>query len=69
MCDPLNYATARWLRCDNPKKLSEFEKANQGSIAYDSTGKITFLALSQYWLSLAEKDWPDIEFAATSEHD
>jgi len=70
ICEPLNYATARWISCDeNPKKLAEFEKANQSCLAHDSTGKLAFMALSNYWLSLAEKDWPEITFANSSEHD
>jgi peptide chain release factor 3 len=68
ICDSLNYATARWIKCDNPKKLAEFEKANQACLAHDSSGNLAFLALSNYWLSLAENDWPDIEFARTCEH-
>ena len=40
----IDFATARWIECDDKKLLAEFEKKNQGNLAYDAEGNLTYLA-------------------------
>lgn len=60
--------TARWIVCDDEKKLEEFKKKNEINLALDSGGKLTYLAPTMVNLNLAIERWPDIEFIATREH-
>ncbi len=60
--------TARWIVCDDEKKLEEFKKKNEINLALDSGGKLTYLAPTMVNLNLAIERWSDIEFIATREH-
>ena len=60
--------TARWIYCDDSKKLEEFKNRNQENLAIDGGGHLTYLATSRVNLALAEERWPDITFAKTREH-
>ncbi|MCI5147534.1 MAG: peptide chain release factor 3, partial [Candidatus Electrothrix sp. AR3] len=64
----INYTLARWIRCDDPKKLKEFEARNQGSLAFDAEGYLTFLADGQWRLNHTAELFPDIAFHKTREH-
>ena len=66
--EPIDYATARWIRCDDRKKLEEFEKKNQGALAYDGEGDLAFLASSEWRLGHTMEQWPNITFLKTKEH-
>ncbi len=66
--EPVNVYTARWVDCDDPKKLQEFkDKAIEG-LAVDGGGHLTYLAPTRVNLSLMEERWPDVRFRATREH-
>jgi len=65
----IDYATARWVRCNDPKKLAGFEKANQANLAYDAEGNLTYLAPSEWRLGHVTERWPEVEFLKTREHD
>ncbi len=65
----VDYATARWVGSEDPKKLAEFEKKNQSSLAFDAEGNLSYLAPSEWRLGYVMEQWPDIEFAKTREHD
>ncbi|HKL48072.1 MAG TPA: peptide chain release factor 3 [Desulfuromonadales bacterium] len=64
----VEYATARWVDCDDPKRLEEFEKKNQGNLAEDAEGNLTYLASSEWRLGYVQEQWPDIVFLKTREH-
>ncbi|MFV1997136.1 MAG: peptide chain release factor 3 [Acidiferrobacterales bacterium] len=64
----VNINTARWITCDDEKKLEEFRHKNEINLALDSGGKLTYLAPTRVNLNLTIERWPDIEFIATREH-
>ncbi len=61
-------ATARWIRCDDPKKLEEFREKNAGNLAVDAAGQLVYLAPTRVNLQLAEERAPGVTFLATREH-
>ncbi len=63
-----NIFTARWVYCDDDKKLTEFRNKNEASLAIDGGGHLAYLASSRVNLQLAEERWPEITFAKTREH-
>ena len=60
--------TARWVYCDDDKKLAEFRARNEDSLALDGGGHLAYLASSRVNLQLAEERWPEVTFAKTREH-
>nr|WP_320049703.1 peptide chain release factor 3 [uncultured Desulfuromonas sp.] len=64
----VEYATARWVTCDDKKKMDEFEKKNRGQLARDAEGNLSFLASSEWRLQHTIEQWPDIIFHKTREH-
>jgi len=65
--DQANYATARWVNCDDRKRLTAFEGANQRNLALDPEGNLTYLAESEWKLEFVAKQWPEITFQKTRE--
>ena len=63
-----NLYTARWIYCDDEKKLEEFKNKNRENLATDGGGHLTYLASSRVNLALTEERWPQITFAKTREH-
>ena len=61
-------ATARWVHCDNAKKLEEFREKNAVNLALDAADQLVYLAPTRVNLQLAEERWPDVRFSATREH-
>ncbi len=66
--DPVNVNAARWVECDDEKKLDEFRKKNEQNLALDSSGSLTYLAPSRVNLDLTIERWPDVTFRDTREH-
>jgi len=66
--EPVNVHTARWVYCDDPRKLEDFRKKAAEHLSVDGGGYLTYLAPTRVNLSLMEERWPDIEFRATREH-
>ena len=66
--EPVNVFTARWVYCDDPRKLEEFRKKAAEHLSVDGGDYLTYLAPTRVNLSLMEERWPDIEFRATREH-
>ncbi|MDN3516182.1 peptide chain release factor 3 [Aquisalimonas lutea] len=66
--EPVNVNTARWVSCDDPKKLEEFRRKAGDNLAEDVAGNLTYLAPTKVNLDLTQERWPDIEFHATREH-
>ncbi len=64
----IDYATARWIGCGDKKKLEEFERKNQGNLAMDAEGNLSYLASSEWRLGHTAEQWPDIAFHKTREH-
>jgi len=65
--DGVSVTTARWVSCDDPKKLDEFRRKAFENLAEDGSGYLVYLATSRVNLALTEERWPDIRFSATRE--
>jgi len=68
MYEPVNVYTARWVYCDDERKLEEFRRKAAEHLSVDGGDHLTYLAPTRVNLSLMEERWPDIEFRATREH-
>lgn len=68
MYEPVSVYTARWVGCEDAKKLEEFKRKAGDNLAIDGGGYLTYLAPTRVNLQLMEERWPDIEFRATREH-
>ena len=66
--EPVNVYTARWVYCDDPRKLEDFRKKAAEHLSMDGGGYLTYLAPTRVNLGVMEERWPDIEFRATREH-
>ncbi|MEM1110953.1 MAG: peptide chain release factor 3 [Pseudomonadota bacterium] len=66
--EPVNVYTARWVYCDDERKLEEFRKKAADQLSIDGGGHLTYLAPTRVNLSLMEERWPEIEFRSTREH-
>ncbi|MDX1823653.1 MAG: peptide chain release factor 3 [Thiohalomonadales bacterium] len=66
--EPVNVQTARWVTCEDERKLSEFRKKVSENLAIDSAGSFTYLAPTRVNLELTMERWPEIVFHATREH-
>ncbi len=66
--EPVDYQAARWVSCEDKKKMTEFERKNQGSLAKDSEGFLTYLAQNDWMLNFFMEKWPDIDFHKTREN-
>jgi len=67
--ESVDYVTARWVSCTDPKRLGAFKKANQDNLAIDAEGNLTYLAASEWRLEFVMEKWPEIIFSKTREHD
>jgi len=61
------YETARWVGAPDAAELKRFEEANHAAMAEDRDGAPIFLARNSWELRYAQKQWPNIVFAATRE--
>jgi peptide chain release factor 3 len=66
--EPIEYAAARWIACDDKKRLAEFEKKCRANLALDADGHLAYLAASEWRLGFIMEEWPDIAFRKTREH-
>jgi peptide chain release factor 3 len=66
--EPINVYTARWVECDDARKLEDFRAKAHDNLALDGGGHLAYLAPTRVNLSLTEERWPDIRFRATREH-
>ncbi len=66
--EPIDFQAARWVHCEDKKKLAEFEQKNQASLATDAEGFLTYLAQNEWMLNFFMEKWPDIEFQKTREN-
>ena len=66
--EPVNVYTARWIDCEDPRKLEEFRKKAAEHLSVDGGGHLTYLAPTRVNLALMEERWPELNFRATREH-
>lgn len=67
--ETVGYVAARWVGSDDKKRLADFEKMNRTNLALDLDGNLTYLAASEFRLERVVKEWPEITFMRTREHD
>ena len=63
--EPVDYAVARWIECNDRKKLAEFEKKNIANLARDSQGCLSYLTTSEFRLNYCMEEWPEVAFFKT----
>ena len=66
--DSITMVCARWIHCDDDKRLEEFKQKAYENLALDGSDQLTYLAPSRVNLQLMTERWPDIEFLSTREH-
>ncbi len=66
--EPVQVSTARWIRCDDAKKLEDFRDKHAHALAIDAAGELVYLAPTRINLQLAEERAPGVRFLATREH-
>lgn len=66
--EQVQVATARWIRCDDARKLEEFRDKNALNLALDAAGHLVYLAPTRVNLQLAQERAPGVQFLATREH-
>lgn len=64
---PLNYFKACWITSNDKAKLEFFINRKAANIAYDKENNPVFFAQSQWILTVAQQDFPEITFHTTSE--
>ena len=64
----VNVSTARWVYCDDQKKLDEFRRKSEANLALDGGDNLTYIAPTMVNLSLAQERYPDVDFRTTREH-
>jgi peptide chain release factor 3 len=63
----VDVATARWVRCSDPKMLADFRNKAALNLAVDAHEQLVYLAPSRVNLKLTMERWPEVEFLATRE--
>ncbi len=66
--EAVEYSLARWVTCEDKKKLEEFKNGNQANIAIDAEGHLAYLTPGEWWLTNAKERFPDIDFHKTREY-
>lgn len=64
---PLKFYKAFWITCKDKKMLDQFMVRKAHAIASDKEGNPVFLAESEWNVTYAKQDFPDIEFHTISE--
>jgi peptide chain release factor 3 len=65
--EPVTVNTARWVECDDAKKLEEFKVKAHDNLALDGAGLLTYLAPTRVNLNLTQERWPEVHFFDTRE--
>jgi peptide chain release factor 3 len=63
----VSVATARWVECNDEKRLAEFRAKAHDNLALDHAGALVYLAPSRVNLQLTTERWPEIRFRETRE--
>jgi peptide chain release factor 3 len=64
----INVATARWVYCDDAKRLEEFRSKASDNLAIDHADALVYIAPSRVNLELTRERWPEIRFMPTRDH-
>jgi len=62
-----DFQVARWVTCEDDKKLAEFKRTFDANLAEDGDGFLTYLAPSHWKLNYTIEQWPDVQFHKTRE--
>jgi peptide chain release factor 3 len=65
--EPIGVHTARWVYCDDERKLAEVRTKAYDHLAVDHSGALVYLAPSRVNLGLTMERWPEITFRETRE--
>ena len=65
--EPVQVHNARWVHCDDQKKLREFIDKNELRLAKDHYGTMVYLASSSVNLSMTQERHPEVRFSNTRE--
>ncbi len=65
--EAINLYKACWIESENEEALETFKKRKAQYMAKDISGRDVYLADSNYVLTMAQQDFPDIKFHFTSE--
>ena len=65
--EPVDYHVARWIECDDPKRMADFEKKNRSNMVRDAQGSMAYLTTNEFQLDYCVKEWPGIAFFKTRE--
>ncbi|WP_105170492.1 peptide chain release factor 3 [Pseudoalteromonas sp. T1lg24] len=68
MYEGVSVATARWVTCDDAKKLEEFRRKCEVNLALDGGDNLTYIAPTRVNLNLSQERYPEVEFHQTREH-
>ena len=66
--ESISVATARWVECEDPKRLAEFESKAHDNLALDHGERLVYIAPTRVNLNLMEERWPEVSFRKTREH-
>ncbi|OYV25043.1 MAG: hypothetical protein B7Z82_08930 [Halothiobacillus sp. 20-54-6] len=66
--EAVNVNAARWVECDDPKRLEEFKAKNESNLAIDHAGDLVYIAPTRVNLHMAQERWKDVRFLSTREH-
>ncbi|GAA3712197.1 peptide chain release factor 3 [Oceanisphaera sediminis] len=66
--ESVNVSTARWVYCDDARKLDEFRRKVSNNLALDGGDNLSYIAPTMVNLNLAQERYPDIQFSKTREH-
>ncbi|HEV2111143.1 MAG TPA: peptide chain release factor 3 [Gammaproteobacteria bacterium] len=66
--DSIPVATARWVECEDEKRLEEFRNKAFDNLAVDHAGSLVYVAPTLINLQLTQERWPEIRFRKTREH-
>jgi peptide chain release factor 3 len=65
--EPVPVATARWVRCADPRREEELRTKAGPNLALDGAGSLAYIAPNLVNLQLTTERWPDVEFRTTRE--
>ncbi len=66
--EAINVHCARWVVCEDEKKLKEFIDKNELRLAKDHYGSLVYLASSAVNLAMAQERFPEVRFLDTRTH-
>ncbi len=66
--EQINVSTARWVDCEDGKRLAEFRDRAYDNLALDHAGELVYLAPTRVNLELTQERWPKVGFRETREH-